>query len=56
MLLQQVDNTVYAAQKSPQQCISCLQAFRKTESVLQNNKQTLIADFADDKKVPVCHL
>lgn len=29
----------------------CLQAFRKSESILGNNKQTMIADFAPDKKV-----
>lgn len=28
-----------------------VQAFRKSESILGNNKQTLIADFAPDKKV-----
>lgn len=28
-----------------------VQAFRKAESVLGNNKQAMIADFAPDKKV-----
>ena len=28
-----------------------VQAFRKSESILGNNKQALIADFAPDKKV-----
>ena len=28
-----------------------MQAFRKSESILGNNRQALIADFADDKKV-----